>query len=117
MLSTLDSALHYNSEIPIIFFLFKIKYSTGICISNLEHFNIMANNTSKMSSNNIFMQKFIFLNKVYCMSGNRSSLKIDMITEDPQIRKLYCNEKSITNNRITGNKSLYNCTKKIVFEL
>ena len=45
------------------------------------------------------------------VSGNRSSLKIDLITEDPKIRKLYCIEKSITNNRNTGNKSLYNCTK------
>ena len=47
------------------------------------------------------------------LSGNRSSLKIDLITEDPKIRKLYCIEKSITNNRNTGNKSLYNCIKKI----
>ena len=47
------------------------------------------------------------------LSGNRSSLKIDLITEDPKLRKLYCIEKSITNNRNTGNKSLYNCTKKI----
>ena len=47
------------------------------------------------------------------MSGNRSSLNIDLITEDSKIRKLYCIEKSITNNRNTGNKSLYNCTKKI----
>ena len=47
------------------------------------------------------------------VSGNRSSLKIDLITEDPKIRKLYNIEKSITNNRNTGNKSLYNCTKKI----
>ena len=47
------------------------------------------------------------------LSGNRSSLKIDLITEDPKICKLYCIEKSITNNRNTGNKSLYNCTKKI----
>ena len=46
------------------------------------------------------------------MSGNRSSLKIDLITEDPKYRKLYCIEKSITNNRNTGNKSLYNCTTK-----
>ena len=46
------------------------------------------------------------------MSGNRSSLKIDLITEDPKIRKLYCIEKSITNNRNTGYKSLYNCTQK-----
>ena len=46
------------------------------------------------------------------MSGNWSSLTIDLITEDPKIRKLYCIEKSITNNRNTGNKSLYNSTKK-----
>ena len=51
------------------------------------------------------------------MSGNRSSLKIDLITEDPKIRKLYCIQKSITNNRNTGNKSLYNCTKKYRFYL
>ena len=51
--------------------------------------------------------------KIAKMSGNRSSLKIDLITEDPKIRKHYYIEKSITNNRNTGNKSLYNCTKKI----
>ena len=49
---------------------------------------------------------------IILVSGNRSSLKIDLITEDPKIRKLYCIEKSITNNCNTGNKSLYNCTKK-----
>ena len=47
------------------------------------------------------------------LSGSRSSFKIDLITDDPKIRKLYCIEKSITNNRNTGNKSLYNCPKKI----
>ena len=47
------------------------------------------------------------------VSGNPSSLKIDLIREDPKIRKLYCIEKFITNNRNTGNKSIYNCTKKI----
>ena len=47
------------------------------------------------------------------VSGNLGSLNIDLITEDPKILKLYCIEKSITNNRNTGNKSLYNCTKKM----
>ena len=49
----------------------------------------------------------------YGLSGNRSSVKIDLITEDQKIRKLYCIDKSITINRNTGNKSVYNCTKKI----
>ena len=40
-------------------------------------------------------------------------LLLDLITKDSKISKLYCIEKSITNNRNTGNKSLYNCTKKI----
>ena len=57
------------------------------------------------------MGKFWML-PIITLSGNWSSLKIDLITEDPKIRKLYCIERSTTNNRNMGNKSLYNCTKK-----
>ena len=42
--------------------LFEIKYSTGICILNLEYFIIMANNTSKttyLCKNTFFYIKFI----------------------------------------------------------
>ena len=59
-----------------------------------------------------FLKMFPLLNEEITLSGNRSSLQIDLITEDPKIRKRYCIEKSITNNRNTGNKSLYNFTKK-----
>ena len=59
-----------------------------------------------------FLKMLPLLNKEITLSGNRSSLKIDLITEDPKIRKRYCIEKSITNNRNTGKKSLYNFTKK-----
>ena len=48
----------------------------------------------------------------YFLSGNRGSLNIVLIAEDPKIRSFTALRDPSTNNRNTGNKSLDNCTKK-----
>ena len=67
---------------------------------------------TKQTAETMYMYVYHVTTHAHC-HGTGVLLKIDLITEDPKIRKLYCIEKSITNNRNTGNKSLYNCTKKL----
>ena len=55
----------------------------------------------------------IIVQKGKYLSGNRSSLNIVLITEDPKIRNFTALRGPSTNNRNTGNKSLDNSAKKI----
>ena len=52
--------------------------------------------------------------RIAALSGNRGSLNIVLITEDKKVRNFTVLRDPSTNNLNTGNKSLDNCTKKII---